>query len=90
MKSTLTIKDLSANKALGSKEMTAVRGGVGNQAIGEELGNGQLGLVGMNVGSVSKFGSPTTIQADSKVDQHATNDSYSKNFSSLFGGAFPV
>jgi hypothetical protein len=85
MKSTLTVKDLAANKELDREEMSAVRGGFGDQAIAEQLGNAQIGGVSMNVGNESKFSGPTTIQSDSKFDQHATNDSYSKNFKSFFG-----
>ena len=86
MKSTLTIKDLAANKDLDRKAMSAVRGGQGDQAIAEQLSNAQAGGVNMNVGNGSLFNGPTTIQSDSKFDQYATNDSYSRNKSFFDGG----
>jgi hypothetical protein len=75
----LTIKDLAANKELDRKEMSAVRGGFGDQAIAEALSNKQLGLVGLNVGNGSKFDGPTIIQSDSVFNQTGTNDSSSTN-----------
>jgi hypothetical protein len=90
MKSTLTIKDLAANKDLDRKAMSAVRGGQGDQAIAEQLRNAQAGGVNMNVGNGSLFNGPTTVQSDSKFNQDATNDSYSKNFKSFYGMGFPA
>jgi hypothetical protein len=63
MKSTLTIKDLAANKELGAKEMSAVRGG-----SNFNFGN-------LNLASAGGFASPaivvapvTQVDATSKVD----------------------
>jgi hypothetical protein len=83
----LTIKDLAAHKELDRKAMSAVRGGVGDQAIAKELSNSQLGLVQMNIGNGSKFNGPTTIQSDSDFSQSATNTSDAKNkkFAEVFG-----
>ncbi len=84
MKSTLTIKDLSLDKALGSKEMSAVRGGLGDQANA----TGQSNVLGMiapvSVGNGSSFsGGPVIFQVDSNPTQTATNDNTSSNLKSF-------
>jgi hypothetical protein len=90
MKSTLTIKDLSTDKELDRKEMSAVRGGEGNQANGTNQGN-FLGVIApVSVANGAKFmgSGPVIIQVDSDVDQTGTNDSTSSNYKSAYGWFF--
>jgi hypothetical protein len=87
MKSTLTIKDLSANKELGRKEMSAVRGGESDQANGTSQSNVLAAFAPVSVANGSKFmgSGPTTIQVHSDVDQTASNYSDSYNYKDAFG-----
>jgi hypothetical protein len=80
MTSTLTIKDLALDKQLDSKTMSAVRGGIGNQANGAGQSN-FLGLLApVNVANGATFGNgPVIIQVDSSPTQTATNDSTNTN-----------
>jgi hypothetical protein len=92
MKSTLTIKDLALDKQLDGKAMSAVRGGQGDQANGTSQSNVMAALAPVNVGNGSAFvgSGPATIQANSYLDQTASNYSYSENFKADFGYGFPV
>jgi hypothetical protein len=76
----LTIKDLSLDKELSDKAMSAVRGGIGNQANATQQGN-MLGMkAGVSVGNGSAFlGGPKMLQVDSNPTQTASNDSTSSN-----------
>ena len=76
---TLTIKDLSASLELDREAMSAVRGGVDNQANGTAQQNVQNMAAIANVGNASLFGGPATIQSDNSFDQHAHNTSYATN-----------
>jgi hypothetical protein len=87
MKFTLTIKDLCASKELDRKAMSAVRGGLDNQAIAGQQGNEQAALVNQRIGDGSMFFSPTNIQADSNVRQDAYN--YSDNYNYKAFGRLP-
>ncbi len=74
MKSTLTIKDLSLDKALGSKEMSAVRGGLGDQANATGQSNVLSMIAPVSVGNGSSFsGGPVIFQVDSNPTQTASN-----------------
>jgi hypothetical protein len=90
MKSTLTIKDLSSDKELDRKEMSAVRGGEGNQANGTNQGNFLGAIAPVSVANGAKFmgSGPVIIQVDSDVDQTGTNDSTSSNYKSAYGWFF--
>jgi hypothetical protein len=90
MKSTLTIKDLCANKELDRKEMSAVRGGEGNQANGTNQGNFMSAFAPVSVADGAKFmgSGPVIIQVDSDVDQTASNYSTSSNNKSAYGWFF--
>ena len=79
MQSTLMIKDLSASLELDREAMSAVRGGVDNQANGTAQQNVQNMAAVANVGNASLFGGPATIQSDNTFDQSAHNTSYSTN-----------
>ena len=84
MKSTLMINDLSASKELERKEMSAVRGGQGDQGNVTGQSNA-LGIIApFMVGNNSVFNGPTLIQADSSPAQTASNDSSSKNSKRAF------
>jgi hypothetical protein len=63
MKSTLTIKDLAANKELGAKEMSAVRGGSNFNA-----GNFNLAKSGGFASPAVVIAPVTQVDASSKVD----------------------
>jgi len=77
---TLTIKDLSASHELDCKAMSAVHGGLGDQANGTSQSNVQTMVAAANVGNASIFAGPATIQSDNTFSQSAHNDSYAENF----------
>ena len=80
MKSTLTIKDLAITEDLDRKAMSAVRGGLANQANATNQMNTQAMFAPVSVGNGSHFGGgPVTIQVDSYPTQYASNDSTSSN-----------
>jgi hypothetical protein len=81
MTSTLTISDLSASRELDSKAMSAVRGGVGDQANGTGQMNLQSMLAAANVGNGLIVGanSPVIIQSDNTFSQDAHNSSTATN-----------
>ena len=83
----LTIKNLPASHELDRKAMTAVRGGLGDQAIGTSQSNVQNMVAAANVGNGSMFGGPATIQSDNTFTQHAANYNSATNVSAfgLFG-----
>ena len=83
MKSTLKINDLSASKELERKEMTAVRGGQGDQ--GNVTGQSNTGFIfaPVSVGNGSHFAGPASLQVTSNPTQNFSNYSSSKNFNSL-------
>jgi hypothetical protein len=85
MKSTLTIGDLSASKELDGKAMSAVRGGIDDQAIGTSQLNLQNMLAAANVGNGLIVGanSPVIIQSDNTFSQNASNDNFASNRSLL-------
>ena len=80
---TLKIKDLSASVELDRAAMTAVRGGLGDQANGTSQSNVQNMAAVANVGNGSLFGGPTTIQSDNTFTQSAYNESYAANFKGI-------
>jgi len=87
----LMIKDLSASLELDRAALTAVRGGLGDQAIGVSQGNVQNMAAAANVGNGSVFGGPTTIQSDNTFTQDAHNTSYAENFKGFsLGWGFPL
>jgi hypothetical protein len=92
MKSTLTIKDLSTDKELDRKAMSAVYGGEGDQANGTNQSNVLAASAPVSVANGSKFcgTGPTTIQVHSDVDQTASNYSDSYNYKDVFGFGFPI
>ena len=69
----MMIKDLSASLELDRKAMTAVRGGLGDQANGTSQSNVQNMAAAANVGNGSIFVGPATIQSDNTFNQTATN-----------------
>jgi len=79
MKSTLTIKDLALDKQLDRKTMSAVRGGLANQANGTQQTNTQAMFAPVLVANGSVFKDGSNIQVDSYPTQAAYNDSYSSN-----------
>ena len=80
MKSTLVLRDLSVSKELDGKAMSAVRGGLDNQANGVAQQNAQSMAGLANVGNALMVkGGPLTIQSDNHFDQYASNDSFAKN-----------
>ena len=81
MKSTLTIKDLAITEELDRKAMSAVRGGLANQANGTNQANTQAMFAPVSVGNGSYFGgcAPVNIQVDSAPTQSAHNYSTSSN-----------
>ena len=84
MTSTLTIKDLSLDKQLAAKEMSAVRGGIGDQANATGQSNLLAMIAPVSVGNGSSFsGGPVIFQVDSNPTQTATNDNTSTNTKSL-------
>jgi hypothetical protein len=78
---TLHIKDLSLDKELGSKEMSAVRGGLANQANGTGQNNfmGMFAPVSVANGAQFSGNAPVIIQVDSYPTQTASNSSTSSN-----------
>jgi len=90
MHTTLTIKDLSVHHELDGKTMTAVRGGLGDQANGTSQMNVQSMTAMANVGNGSIFGGPATIQSDNTFNQSASNFSDAQNFKALSIGFGPV
>jgi len=78
---TLHIKDLSLDKELGSKEMSAVRGGLANQANGTGQNNfmGMFAPVSVANGAQFSGNAPVIIQVDSFPTQTASNSSTSSN-----------
>ena len=84
MTSTLTIKDLSLDKQLAAKEMSAVRGGIGDQANATGQSNLLAMIAPVSVGNGSSFsGGPVIFQVDSNPTHTATNDNTSTNTKSL-------
>ena len=81
MNSTLIIKDLSLDKALDRKAMSAVRGGFADQANATQQANGQQMSAAVEVANLANFAGsgPINFQVTSEPTQHASNDSYSKN-----------
>jgi hypothetical protein len=79
----LKIKDLSTSVELDRAAMTAVRGGLGDQANGTSQSNVQNMAAAANVGNGSMFGGPTTIQSDNTFTQSAYNESYAANFKGI-------
>jgi hypothetical protein len=78
--STLSIKDLSRADALDHKTMSAVRGGLFNQANATNQFNGQEMFAPVSVANGATFGSgPVIIQVDSTPTQSASNDSTARN-----------
>lgn len=89
--STLSINDLSHADELDRKAMSALRGGVFDQANATNQQNLQQMLASVSVGNGSAFGGgPATIQVESNPTQYAYNDSYAKNKLHFGGFAFPV
>ena len=84
----MMIKDLSASLELDRKAMTAVRGGLGDQANGTSQANVQNMVAAANIGNGSFFGGPATIQSDNTFNQTATNYNDAVNFKDLSIG-FP-
>jgi hypothetical protein len=78
---TLHIKDLSLDKALDRKEMSAVRGGLANQANGTGQNNfmGMFAPVSVANGAQFSGNAPVIIQVDSYPTQTASNSSTSTN-----------
>ena len=79
MKSTLVLRDLSVSKELDVKAMSAVRGGLDNQANGTAQQNAQNMAALANVGNGSLFKGPATIQSDNSFDQYASNTNHVAN-----------
>jgi hypothetical protein len=79
MHTTLTIKDLSVSADLDSKAMSAVHGGLDDQANGTSQANGQVMQAVANVGNGSLFGGTANLQSDNTFSQSASNSSYSAN-----------
>ena len=84
----LHISDLSINKELDGKAMTAVRGGADDQAIATSQSNVQVMSAAANIGNGSKFWGPTNIQSDNTFSQDATNTNTATNVDAflLLGG----
>jgi len=89
---TLHINDLSINKELDGKAMTAVHGGQDNQAIGTSQSNVQVMAAAANIGNGSFFGGPTDIQSDNTFTQTASNSNTATNVDAfaLLGRLGPV
>ncbi len=80
MKSTLMIKDLSSTRELDGKAMSAVRGGLGDQANATQQSNFLAMFAPVAVGNGSTFsGGPVIFQVDSSPVQTASNESTSTN-----------
>jgi hypothetical protein len=81
MKSTLTIKDLSVTEELDRKALSAVHGGLANQANGTSQMNAQAMFAPVSVANGASFGggAPVIIQVDSYPTQTAYNTSTSTN-----------
>jgi hypothetical protein len=78
---TVLIKDLSLDKELDRKEMSAVRGGLANQANTTNQANTQALFAPVAVANGASFDcSPVNIQVDSYPTQTASNSSFSSNF----------
>jgi hypothetical protein len=77
----LTIKDLSVIEELDRKVLSAVRGGLANQANGTSQMNTQALFAPVSVANGSYFGgsAPVNIQVDSTPTQYASNTSTSTN-----------
>jgi len=76
----LTIKDLSVIEDLDRKVLSAVRGGLANQANGTSQMNTQAMFAPVSVANGACFdGGPVNIQVDSTPTQHASNTSTSTN-----------
>ena len=76
----LMIKDLAVTKQLGAEEMSAVRGGLANQANGTNQVNTQALFAPVSVANGACFGGgPVNIQVDSYPTQTASNSSTSSN-----------
>jgi hypothetical protein len=74
----LTIKDLALDKELSGEAMSAVHGGIGNQANATQQGNTMALFAPVSVGN-GFFGGPAIIQVDSNPTQSASNYSSSSN-----------
>ena len=87
---TLHISDLSISKELDGKAMTAVRGGLDDQAIGTSQLNLQAMMAAANVGNGMVVGanSPVIIQSDNTFSQDADNSNTATNEKSLLLAAF--
>ncbi len=78
---TVFIKDLSLDKELDHKEMSAVRGGLANQANATNQANKQALFAPVAVANGACFDcGPVNIQVDSYPTQTASNSSFSSNF----------
>ena len=86
---TLTIKDLSASHELDCKAMSAVHGGLGDQANGTSQSNVPTMVAAANVGNGSIFAGPATIQSDNTFSQSASNYSDALNFKG-FSVGYPL
>ncbi|NPC56494.1 hypothetical protein [Caenimonas soli] len=75
----LHISDLSIKEELDGKAMTAVRGGVDDQAIGTSQSNVQGMAAVANIGNGSLFSGPATIQSDNTFTQTASNTNTATN-----------
>ena len=84
MKSTLIIKDLSLDKQLDSTAMSAVRGGLGNQANATGQSNSLEMFAPVSVGNGSAVCGPVAFQVDSNPTQTASNYSTSTNTNSMW------
>ena len=80
---TLHISDLSISKELDGKAMTAVRGGLDDQAIATSQQNVQKMTAAANIGNGSFFGGPTNIQSDNTFTQTASNTNTATNVDAL-------
>ena len=86
----LHISDLSIDKELDGKAMTAVRGGADDQAIGTSQLNLQAMMAAANVGNGMVVGanSPVIIQSDNTFSQDADNSNQPSNKSLLLAAFF--
>ena len=83
MKSTLIIKDLALDKKLDRKAMSAVHGGIGNQANSTGQSNVLDMAAGVCVGDGSSVFGPVAFQVDSNPTQTASNYNTSSNYNGL-------
>jgi len=90
MNSTLIIKDLALDKALDRKSMSAVRGGIFDQANAMQQQNFQSMFAPVAVANGANFAGsgPVIIQVDSMPTQTASNDSDSSNYQNFFNQFF--